>query len=553
MNDTTARPTLRDLLKSGEFLYGAELVTTRGAVPPGSKDKLVALGEGFASNPRISWISVTDNPGGSPMTPADVVGRYFQDRKEVVIHLTCKDMNRNGVESAAWRCASSGFTNFLALSGDFPSGGYRGAAAGTFDLDSVTLISLLRGMGEGLKVPGRKGDIETLPPTGFFTGCAVSPFKALESELVPQYLKLLRKIAAGAEYVIPQLGYDMRKFQEIMLFLAMNNVKVPVIGNVYVLNKTVAGMFNRNLFPGCVVSDELLALAVKYAAGPDKGKAFFTELAAKQIAVFKGLGFAGGYIAGLAKPEPFAEIVALAESYGADDWKAFAKEIQFPKKNEFYLFEKDPATGLGIPGRLDAGYLERTKRRASGPNVTLGYRGSRLTHSVLFTREKGLFGPMRSLFGFLDKRKGLMKGVHGIEHLGKFVMFGCQDCGDCSLPDIAYLCPMSACSKNERNGPCGGSHDGTCEVGEKQCIWVRGYERLRRFGEVDQVLRAPIVFYNPALLGTSSWANTYLGRDHSAPPAPPAAETAPKPASGSTAGPVAPMPHPPIAPGSAPK
>ena len=38
--------------------------------------------------------------------------------KEVLIHLSCKDFNRNGLESAAWELASEGFHNILALSGD---------------------------------------------------------------------------------------------------------------------------------------------------------------------------------------------------------------------------------------------------------------------------------------------------------------------------------------------------------------------------------------------------------------------------------------------------
>jgi len=516
MNDSTGRPSLRELLKSGRFLYGAELVTTRGAIPPGSADKLVALGEGFCANPRISWISITDNPGGNPMTPADVVGRLFQDRKEVLVHLTCKDRNRNGLESAAWRCASAGFRNILALSGDYPAAGYRGSAAPVFDLDSITLISLLHDMKEGLKVPGRKGAMETLPAVDFFTGCAVSPFKLTEQELVTQFLKLLRKLAAGAEYVIPQLGYDMRKFHEIKLWLSLNNIDVPVIGNIYYLTKTVAGMFSRNLFPGCVVTDGLLEVITKYAAGPDKGKGFFVELAAKQLAVFRGLGFAGGYIAGLAKPETYDEIVNMAEGFGADDWKKFVKEIAYPKKGEFYLFEADPATGLGIPGRLAPEYGARRQKPPRTRDVTIGYAFSRRVHDHSFTRGRGMFGLMTRLFGYLDKHKTMMKCVHAGEKLSKAILYGCRDCGDCSLPDVAYLCPMNECVKNQRNGPCGGSHDAICERGDKQCIWVRAYERLRRYGEVEKVFGAPVVFWNPELKDSSSWANTFLGRDHAA-------------------------------------
>ena len=65
----------------------------------------------------------------------------------------------------------------------------------------------------------------------------------------------------------------------------------------------MAKLFHSGKLAGCVVSDELLETVEKYAAGPDKGKKFFQELAAKQLAVFKGLGFAAGYIGGIPKAE----------------------------------------------------------------------------------------------------------------------------------------------------------------------------------------------------------------------------------------------------------
>jgi len=516
MNGTAAQPGLRNILGAGRFVYGAELVTTRGPVVPASGAAILKLGEGFCESPRLSWISVTDNPGGNPMTPGDQVARCLQGRKEVVVHLTCKDMSRNGIESAAWRCASAGINGILALSGDYPANGHRGLSAPVFDLDSVSLISLLRDMNEGLKARTRLGNIEVLPKTDFFVGCAVSPFKKTEEELVPQYLKLLRKLKAGAQFVIPQLGYDMRKFHEVLLWLQMHGIRVPVIGNVYVLSRAVAGMFNRNVFPGCVVSGELVMQATKRAAGPDHGQAFFTELAAKQLAVFRGMGFAGGYLAGVTDAAQVEEIVALSESYGADDWKRLAKEIQFSHKDEFYLFEADPATGLGVAGRLNPGYLARKSRPPRTRHVTIEYRVCRATHANVFTPGKRLFNPMKRVYGLLDRRNDgwLATAAYGIEKISKFVWFGCRDCGDCSLPDCVYLCPMSACSKNQRNGPCGGSHDGICEVGTKTCIWVRAYARLRRWGEVESVFAAPVVTWNADLMGTSSWANTFLGRDH---------------------------------------
>jgi methylenetetrahydrofolate reductase (NADPH) len=101
----------------------------------------------------------------------------------------------------------------------------------------------------------------------------------------------------------------------------------------------------------------------------------------------------------------------------------------------------------------------------------------------------------------------------------KSALFNCQECGDCSLPDITYLCPESQCSKNQRNGPCGGSDRDKCEVTKygKYCIWVKAYNRNKYFnkGKV-KLLDRPAVLKDNNLYRTSGWANYFLQKDHSA-------------------------------------
>ncbi len=508
-----------EMIASGRFYYGAEIVSTRGIQAPETPGGLAAFAKNLLADPRIGWISITDNPGGGPMLPPDWLATLVADRRQqVVIHLTCKDMNRNGLEAAAWRYASQGFHNLLALTGDYPTGGFAGLAEPVFDLDSLGLVTLLRSMNEGLKVRGRSGGEERLPATRFSIGCAVSPFKRHERELMPQYFKLLRKIRAGATWVIPQLGYDMRKFNEVKLFLESRGLQVPVIGNVYRLTRGAAKLFNSGKLAGCVVSDSLLAEVERYAAGPDKGRKFFDELAAKQLAVFKGLGFAAGYLGGISKPEGFAQVIDLAESFAADDWKEFMRDIQFAQPDEFFLFHHDRYTGLGDPRHLNSEYVHFIRHPPKNREVTLSYRVSRKVHDWAFTRGKGLYGLLARLFARWERKPGWMSRLaYGLERQAKQLGYACQDCGDCSLPDCAYLCPLASCSKGSRNGPCGGSCGGRCELDDKECFWARVYERLKYYGESERMAEMPIVFYNAALKHTSSWANTYLDRDHHAP------------------------------------
>jgi methylenetetrahydrofolate reductase (NADPH) len=377
---------------------------------------------------------------------------------------------------------------------------------------------MLKSMNDGLEVLGHHGKPQTLPKTDFFIGCAVTPFKRHERELLPQYFKLIRKIAAGAQWVIPQLGYDMRKFQEVQLMLQSRGIRVPIIGNVYLLNRTVAKLFHSGKLAGCVVSDKLLETVEKYAAGPDKGRAFFRELAAKQLAVFKGMGYTAGYLGGIAKADVFGEIIDLAESYGKDDWRGFFREIQYSQPDEFFLFEQDPQTGLGDPARINPEYLRSLQKSPKPKEVTLNYRVSRLVHRLAFERGKGIYGLLRRLFARWDKKPGLLYRLsYWLEREAKHLGYACQDCGDCSLPDCAYLCPLANCAKGSRNGPCGGSSDGRCELDDRDCFWARVYQRLKYYGQSQEMFAGPAVLYDAKLKHTSSWANTYLDRDHHAP------------------------------------
>ena len=132
-------------------MVAAELVTSRGPITAGGGEKVLALARELAADPRIDVLSITDNPGGHAMVAPDALGTDLVSRgQEVIIHLACKDWNRNALESRGWQLSSAGFHNVLALSGDYPLVGHRGLAAPVFDIDSVGLLSLFSEMNEGL-------------------------------------------------------------------------------------------------------------------------------------------------------------------------------------------------------------------------------------------------------------------------------------------------------------------------------------------------------------------------------------------------------------------
>ncbi len=509
----SSQPLREQLRADGAFVVAAELVTSRGLITADSGRKVLETARALAEDPRIDVLSITDNPGGHAMLAPDTLGTDLVARgQEVIIHLSCKDWNRNALESRGWQLGSEGFHNVLALSGDYQVTGHGGIAAPVFDIDSVGLLSLFSQMNDGLP-DSRRPDVR-LDRTDFFLGCVVTNHKRHEREVMPQYFKLQKKLRAGAQFVINQIGWSTRKDDELLRFIRRESPSTSVLANVYLLSGPAARAFNAGKIPGVVVTDELLALVERQAASPDKGRAYFVEMAAKHVAVARGLGFDGVYLGGHMPAEQFGEIVERAGTFAADDWRGFAGEIQFPYPDEFHLFERDPDTGLSSD-TVSAAYLESKQERRTDLPVPAKYRFSRRLHSAVFAEDAPLFKAGGAVYRGVEKApKFVGKTMHVLEQAGKVPLFGCRDCGDCSLPDIAYVCPESQCAKNQRNGPCGGTRDGLCEVYDTECIWSQAYERLKAYGEEETMLDGPVVVKDNALDRTSAWGNTFLHRDH---------------------------------------
>ncbi len=514
------KPTLRYLLQETDtFVTCVELVTSRGTITERDGRRMLALARKLTDNPGIHALSITDNPGGNAMMGADTLGTDLISRgQEVIIHLSCKDWNRNALQSRGWQLASEGFNNILALSGDYPTDGYHGQASPVFDTDSVGLLKMFTDMNAGMKVgTGKRSQV--LQRTNFLLGAVVNNHKRYEREVMPQYFKLKKKIENGAAFIINQIGYDSRKQDELLKYMAAHKMRVPVIGNVYVLSRVAARFFNKGNIPGVIVTDALLNLIEKQAKSKDKGKAFFLELAAKQCAIAKGLGYRGVYLGGHLRYTDFERILKMANRFGEDDWKDFATEICFHYPDEFYFFEPDPETGLSST-EISREYLFSKRPdalKAAKQTIPLSYKINRTVHDKVFEKGSWGFTIGKRISQAVDgTSKTVKRVIHGAEQAVKVPAFDCRDCGDCSLPDIAYLCPESQCVKNQRNGPCGGTRQGKCEIGEKDCIWARAYDRLKAYGEEEKMLDGPAIFKDGALKGTSAWSNTFLERDHHA-------------------------------------
>lgn len=464
---------VREAITSGKFCYMVELVASRLT----REARLFEAASRLASVPGVIAGSITSYAGGSMGHDPIRVGTAARARGLTPnIHLTCVNRDRLDLRRALEDLHALGIENVFAISGDYPKTKEPGPEA-TYDLDSVQLVEMineLRQMG--------------MP---FFISAAVSPFKYTEADCAYQYLKLEKKIAAGADYAITQLGYDSRKFRELKRYLDERGLKTPVLGNVYILPAKAAEKFSKGEPPGCWVSRELLERVQQEAKAPDKGLAARLERAARMVAMLRGLGYAGAYIGGDHQADRVRWIIKRSEEI-APRWEEFAEEISYAPKDGFFFYESPRARKkMPLPWRITDAVAQMFP---------------------LKKQDSGLRRFLAAIFRWIDKRPATAHLMERAELMFKQPVFGCKACGNCVLGEMEYVCPMT-CPKSMRNGPCGGTLNGQCEVlPDKACIWVKVYEHAQAANRVED-LKVFIPARNRALQGTSSFINLFLKRD----------------------------------------
>lgn len=504
-----ANPLRESITDEDEFTITWELVPGRGATEP-QQEAVLDAAERAADGDVVDGVSITENPGGSPALSAEYLGMDLKDRGiEPLVHFTAKDKNRNQLESLLHGLERENVRNLLVMSGDHQDDAFEGQAKPVYDLDPVQLLDLISSLNDGMEFDDAFGRTRELEPAEFFPGAVVSPFKILEAELLPQYWKLEKKVEKGAEFIIPQVGFDARKFHELIQYVDEHDLDVPVIGNLYVLDSGSARAMNSTRIPGAIVTGDLRAEVEAEQEEEDDGHQAMLERAAKMYAWMQGMGFAGVHIGGHAADYEDVEYIVERGEELVPEWRELVSEFDYPQDDGFYYYERDEETGLNAET-----HTPRTEPASQG----LTYRGFKVTHDLAFEPDGPLFGPMQWTAQKVDG--SWMEGPYqGFERITKTISNDCQECGNCAIFDLAYLCPMSQCPKNERNGPCGGSHNGYCEVYPEQdeCIYVRAYRRLKADGGVEKAREQLRDNYIPPadweLEGTSSWLNYYLGRD----------------------------------------
>ncbi len=307
-----------------------ELVSGRGAREK-VQDLTLALAERAGKGGKVHALALTDSPGGHPALTAEMLGvEIARLGIEPLIHLTCKDKNRNQMEGILHGLERASIKNLLAITGDYNCFGFLGQAKPVFDLDPIHLLTLVSDLNNGLVITSGRGSTR-LHPSHIFAGAVANPFKTEEAELVSQYFKLEKKLRAGARFIVSQLGYDARKIHELLMMVRhLGYGDVPVVGNIFILPLGAAQFMNRGGLPGCIATGKLVSILEGESKAADRGKSRSLDRAAKMYAFMKGMGFAGVHIGGHGVSYEDLEFVLGRGEELSSNWQDLLPEFDFP-------------------------------------------------------------------------------------------------------------------------------------------------------------------------------------------------------------------------------
>ncbi len=226
---------LTERFKQGKFVITCEVGPPKGIEIEKVIDELEPL------RSKIDAFNVTDLQSSVLRVGSMATCRLLKEKDfEPIMQLTCRDRNRLALQSDVLSAAVLGIENLLCLTGDHPQLGDHPEAMPVFDLDSVQLLSAVKGLMNGKDMAGN--DLEGQPPQ-FALGATVNPGA---DPLEPQIIKMEKKIMAGAEFFQTQAVYEVDKFANFCE--KVKNLKTPVMaGIVFLKSPGMAKYMNANV------------------------------------------------------------------------------------------------------------------------------------------------------------------------------------------------------------------------------------------------------------------------------------------------------------------
>ncbi len=249
----------------------------------GAEDKFFA-GSRALKEAGVDAITLADNSLAILRTSNMAMGCLIKERVGVLplLHLSCRDRNLIGTQSELLGYHALGIDHVLALTGDPAKTGDHPGATSVYDLNSITLIALMKRMNEGFTLSGR----ELKGHTRFVIGCSFNPNV---KNLSMQVQRLERKLEAGAQIIMSKPIFERAQAKQV--YEAVKGYSAPMLLGVMPLLSGRNAEFLHNEVPGIIIPDSIRERmrGKEKEEGVRLGLEIARELAEEILTCFRGI------------------------------------------------------------------------------------------------------------------------------------------------------------------------------------------------------------------------------------------------------------------------
>jgi len=196
-----AKTVLQQKIEARRPLLLAEISPPCGADPAAVR----ALARRWAG--KVHALGVSDNRDRVGMAALAAATLVAGQGVEPVLHITTRDRNRIALVSELLGAHALGIRNILCTSGSHQTLGHFRAAKNVYDIDVIQLLQSCANLAKDASLVGEGG---MAGADGFCLGAVAAPNADL---LEMQMIRLDKKVAAGAGFLVSQAIYDLERFK----------------------------------------------------------------------------------------------------------------------------------------------------------------------------------------------------------------------------------------------------------------------------------------------------------------------------------------------------
>jgi methylenetetrahydrofolate reductase (NADPH) len=269
--------------KLERLLHAGQFVVTCEVNPHDSADGMPIVEYARTLATHIDAAHVSDNSLASPHMSNWAVGALLAANGiEPIVHMACRDRNRMALQSDLLGLHALGVRNILCITGDHPAIGDHAAGKAVFDLDSLAWLETARRLRDEGRFCNGERQLASKPRVllGGAAGVTAPPY-----EYRPY--RLLKKIAAGADFIITQLIFDMdmlRAYLQRVCDMGLDRKVYLLVGVGALPSAAVAAAMQQDT-PGVIMPDAIVRRM--HGVPVDKQREEGIRICVEQIAMLR--------------------------------------------------------------------------------------------------------------------------------------------------------------------------------------------------------------------------------------------------------------------------